>query len=206
MLVSKQSKQLLIWSLSSVFLWLSWRVICPSLGVSLGGFCYQCLHLPPGGTFRKTIGPFCQIHIPKVQFWWQYVSSFRPSVAPLPPSSRFSCVRLCATPWTAAYQASLSMGFSRQEHWGGLPFPSPSVAPQYLPNELHTPCLSIQGRIPPSTTLWPSASLDCVYTRLGFESQASPLVSSTPSEQWLLVGRKQASSAWSEPGTRNDLG
>ena len=39
--------------------------------------------------------------------------------------SRFSLVRLCATPWTAAYQASPSMGFSRQEHWSGLPFPSP---------------------------------------------------------------------------------
>ena len=34
--------------------------------------------------------------------------------------SRFSHVRLCATPWTAAYQASLSMGFSRQEHWSEL--------------------------------------------------------------------------------------
>ena len=39
--------------------------------------------------------------------------------------SRFSRVRLCATPWTAAYQSSLSLGFSRQEHWSGLPFPSP---------------------------------------------------------------------------------
>ena len=39
--------------------------------------------------------------------------------------SRFSRVRLCATPWTAAYQASPSMRFSRQEHWSGLPFPSP---------------------------------------------------------------------------------
>ena len=39
--------------------------------------------------------------------------------------SCFSCVQLCATPWTAAYQASPSMGFSRQEHWSGLPFPSP---------------------------------------------------------------------------------
>ena len=39
--------------------------------------------------------------------------------------SLHSCVRLCATPWTAAHQASLSMGFSRQEHWSGLPFPSP---------------------------------------------------------------------------------
>ena len=33
---------------------------------------------------------------------------------------------LCVTPWTAAHQAPLSMGFSRQEYWSGLPFPSPS--------------------------------------------------------------------------------
>ena len=39
--------------------------------------------------------------------------------------SRFSRVRLCATPQTAAHQASPSLGFSRQEHWSGLPFPSP---------------------------------------------------------------------------------
>ena len=39
--------------------------------------------------------------------------------------SRFSCVRLCATLETAAHQAPPSLGFSRQEHWSGLPFPSP---------------------------------------------------------------------------------
>ena len=39
--------------------------------------------------------------------------------------SRISCVRLCATPLTAAYQAPPSLGFSKQEHWSGLPFPSP---------------------------------------------------------------------------------
>jgi len=39
--------------------------------------------------------------------------------------SRFSCVRLCATPQTAAHQAPPSLGFSRQEHWSGLPFPPP---------------------------------------------------------------------------------
>ena len=39
--------------------------------------------------------------------------------------SHFIRVRLCATPWAAAYQASPSMGFSRHEHWSGLPFPSP---------------------------------------------------------------------------------
>ena len=36
-----------------------------------------------------------------------------------------SRVQLFATPWTIAYQAPLSVGFSRQEYWSGLPFPSP---------------------------------------------------------------------------------
>ena len=36
-----------------------------------------------------------------------------------------SCVRLFATPWTAAYQAPPSMGFSRWEYWSGVPLPSP---------------------------------------------------------------------------------
>ena len=39
--------------------------------------------------------------------------------------SRFSRVRLCATPETAAHQARPSLGFSRQEHWSGVPLPSP---------------------------------------------------------------------------------
>ena len=39
--------------------------------------------------------------------------------------SRFSCVRLSVTPWTVARQTTLSWGFSRQEYWGGLPFPFP---------------------------------------------------------------------------------
>ena len=42
--------------------------------------------------------------------------------------SRFSRVQLCATPQTAAQQASPSLGFSRQEYWNGLPFPSPMHA------------------------------------------------------------------------------
>ena len=40
-----------------------------------------------------------------------------------------SCVRLFATPWTVAYQVPPSMGFSRQEYWSGLPFPSPGKLP-----------------------------------------------------------------------------
>ena len=50
----------------------------------------------------------------------------------------FSRVRLFATPWTAAPQAPLSMGFSRQEYWSGLPFPplgdlpDPGIEPSSL--------------------------------------------------------------------------
>ena len=41
--------------------------------------------------------------------------------------SHFSHIRLFATLWTVAHQALLSMGFSRQEYWSGLPFPSPKL-------------------------------------------------------------------------------
>ena len=40
-----------------------------------------------------------------------------------------SCVQLFVTPWTVAHQASLSIGFSRQEYWSGWPFPSPGDLP-----------------------------------------------------------------------------
>ena len=43
-----------------------------------------------------------------------------------------SRVRLLATPWTAAYQAPLSMGFSRQEYWSGVPLPSPVEIIKFL--------------------------------------------------------------------------
>ena len=43
--------------------------------------------------------------------------------------SNFSHVPLFVTPWTVAHQAPLSMGFSRQEYWSGLPRPSPGDLP-----------------------------------------------------------------------------
>ena len=45
------------------------------------------------------------------------------------PWVRLSRARLFATPWTAAHQAPLSMRFSRQGYWSGLPFPSPGDLP-----------------------------------------------------------------------------
>ena len=50
--------------------------------------------------------------------------------SPLIVLSHFRHVPLFVTPWTVAHQAPLSMGFSREEYWSGLPCPSPG--PQYL--------------------------------------------------------------------------
>ena len=56
----------------------------------------------------------------------------------------FSRVWLLETPWTAAYQAPLSMGFSRQEYWSGLPLP----APFYLCNSHYLACWYLYGLLP----------------------------------------------------------
>ena len=64
------------------------------------------------------------------------------------PSLRALCsvsrVQLFATPWTDARQAPLSMGFSRQEYWSGLPFPPPGDLPDpgIEPASLASPALA----------------------------------------------------------------
>ena len=55
--------------------------------------------------------------------------------------SRFSRVRLVVTLWTVAHQAPLSMGFSRQEYWSGLPYP-PSRGSFQPRNQTHASCIS----------------------------------------------------------------
>ena len=77
-----------------------------------------------------------------------------------------SCVRLFATPGTVAYYTPPSVGFSRQEYWSGLPFPSPEDLPDpgiesrspslwadSLPSE---PPKSELGSIPSSFLFWKS--------------------------------------------------
>ena len=61
--------------------------------------------------------------------------------------SRFSHVRPCVTLQTAAHQAPLSLGLSRQEHWSGLPFPSP----------MHACMLSCFSRVRLCATPWTAA-------------------------------------------------
>ena len=56
--------------------------------------------------------------------------------------SHFSHVQLFATPWTVALQAPLSMQFSRQEYWSGLPFPFQAIFPGIEPPSLMSPALA----------------------------------------------------------------
>ena len=68
--------------------------------------------------------------------------------------SCFSCVQLCATPWTAAYQAPPSIGFSRQGDWSGVPLPSPNMLSRlviaFLPR---SKCLLISWLKSPTTVI-----------------------------------------------------
>ena len=70
---------------------------------------------------------------------------------------RFSQVQLFATPWTAALQAPLSMRFSKQDYWSGLPFSSPGDLPDpgIQPAPLSAPALagSFFALAPPGTTM-----------------------------------------------------
>ena len=58
--------------------------------------------------------------------------------------TEISCILLFATPWTVAHQAPLSMEFSRQEYWSGLPFPTPGDLPDpgIKPTSLESPVLA----------------------------------------------------------------
>ena len=110
----------------------------------------------------RMVFPIPILHFFPYNFYMQYVcvtDQNRDSGAGMPwfivpvmvvVVSSLSSVRLFATPWTTACHASLSMGFSRQEYWSGLPFPPPV----HLPSpgiELTSPTLQV-GALPLSHT------------------------------------------------------
>ena len=72
--------------------------------------------------------------------------------------SHFSHVQVCATLWTLAHQSPLSMGFSRQEYWSGLPFSSPGDLPntRIEPRSLMSPVLA--GGFFTISTTWEALS------------------------------------------------
>ena len=81
-----------------------------------------------------------------------------------------SGVRLFATPWIVAYQAPLSMVFSRQEYWSGLPFPSPGD----LPNagmETRSPTVQadpLPSEPPGSTKTWDISKCQAVEAYMSY--------------------------------------
>ena len=68
-------------------------------------------------------------HFSFILLFDKYASHYVPDTVLVSEAKSFSHVQLFATPWTVAYQAPPSMGFSRQECWSGLPFPSPGDLP-----------------------------------------------------------------------------
>ena len=70
----------------------------------------------------------------------------------------FSCVQLYVTLWIAAFQAPLSMGFSRPEYWSGLPGPPPGDLPDpgIKPMSLKSP--SLAGSFSATSTTWKARS------------------------------------------------
>ena len=84
-----------------------------------------------------------------------------------------SHVRLFATPWTVAYQASPSMGFSRREYWSGLPFPSPGD----LPNP----------GIKPGSPALEADALTSEPPQMGKNSNRDRLFSWSPVSLWMMT-------------------
>ena len=76
-------------------------------------------------------------------------------------------IQLFATPWTVAHQSPLSMGFSRQEYWSGLPFPAPGNLPNpgIEPASVASPALQADS-LPLSHWGSPTSSLSRIYSLL----------------------------------------
>ena len=100
----------------------------------------------PGLPVPHCLPEFVQVHI----HWIRDV--IQPSHPPLPSSpfvsvlSCFSCIRLFVILWTVAGQALLSVGFSRQEYWSGLPCSSPGDLPDQGSNLWRLHCRQILYR------------------------------------------------------------
>ena len=96
-----------------------------------------------------------------------------------------SRVRLFATPWTAAHQAPLSMGFSRQECWSGVPLPSPTYSEYPLKNVslkstctafLSLPHQSVNPTLLTTGVKTKSVSRHCLMLPMGKTSPNSPFI------------------------------
>ena len=79
-------------------------------------------------TLGSNLHLLCLLHCKQILYHWATGEALSQKMKWSEVKS-LSCVWLFVTPWTVAHQAPLSMGFSRQEYWSGLPFPSPGDLP-----------------------------------------------------------------------------
>ena len=117
-------------------------------GYILSLSCIQVLEVSQT-TAKDTCSGLCEQEAPKR--WWASWKEHRiqgknKQTQCVCVLSCFSRVWLFVTPWTVAHQAPLSMGFSRQEHWSGLPLPSPGDLsnPGIEPMSLMSPALAVR--------------------------------------------------------------
>ena len=111
-----------------------------------------------------------------------------------PSTSHFSRIRLCETPETAAHQAPQSLGLSRQEHWSGLPFPSPmneseSEVAQSCPTlsdpmDCSLPGSSVHGIFQARVLEWGAIAFSVHKADGVFSSGASPVTCKLPIQRW----------------------
>ena len=111
------------WSWYMDLIWPIWHMLCYAKSLqSCSTLCDPIDSSPPGypipGSLQARTLEWAAISFSNAWKWKVKVKSL-------------SRVRLLATPWTAAYQAPPSMGFSRQEYWSGVPLPSPGYVYMY---------------------------------------------------------------------------
>ena len=102
--------------------WEGWNAACRASSMSLT----NQLPGPPGSQLPPTAQELDHTNPQNTGLLASAPLPCRFSMFSLRTLSRFSHVQLCVTPWPAAHQALLSMGFCRQEHWSGLLCPSPA--------------------------------------------------------------------------------
>ena len=98
---------------------------------------------------------------------WRFFRKLKIELPCAVPSC-FSCVRLFATLWTIACQALLSMGFSRQEYWSGLPCPPPGDLPNSGIKPMSLTSSALVGRFFTTSTTWeadPAIPLLHIYSK-----------------------------------------
>ena len=111
--------------------------------------------------------------------------------------SRFSRVRLCATSELAAHQAPLSLGFSRQEHWSGLPFPSPM---QKSESEVTQSCLTLRDpmdcSLPGSSVHGISQARVLEWGAIAFSATSALLTIPKPLTVWITANYGKLFKRW----------